>query len=477
MPSCVRPCRFQNAVEASPLSDAAAEKGARKRREVLAARPLDRKFDEICGICGCQAISQQPLLRCQGSECYCAYHAKCLSHRGSVLRHCPSCNPEEYPTFVLISSWTRPLQIIKWHMAMHMPSSIVLFGALLNINVGHLEAFHRLFKAFYRMGCKATTRVGRQMAEFMARRTAHLNVRAYQELLAKLGFPTAESISTPLPVRRKKRRLDSHPKPPHPRTRVGGTFYQAKDDPLPCVVLRSEHAAHEFATAEDACDGQFLDILIDDPRDDPAETQLVISGVNVAQVLSPNRIFYFGRVWQPTSKCLAATAVQVLKQELAAFEKRHQISDRSAGPFKRVSRLTLFGFVEVASEDGSSSIQLNATSYKGNRAQPAKGHFNTVRFKPGGRASKLQFAELILIFEATLSDDARHQLALVRTFTDTIQRRKISGVDCSDTLLLRGGFAVIRLTDLVDAYHIVPDVNFPKDPERFVANRHILASS
>ena len=197
----------------------------------------------------------------------------------------------------------------------------------------------------------------------------------------------------------------------------------------------------------------------------------------MAQVLSPNRIFYFGRVSRPTSKCLAATAVQVLKQELAAFEKRHQISDRSAGPFKRVSRLTLFGFVEVASEDGSSSIQLNATSYKGNRAQPAKGHFNTVRFKPGGRASKLQFAELMLIFEVTLSDDARHQLALVRTFTDTIQRRKISGVDCSDTLLLSGGFAVIRLTDLVDAYHIVPDVNFPKDPERFVANRHILASS
>jgi hypothetical protein len=42
------------------------------------------------------------------------------------------------------------MQSIKWHMGMHMPSSIVLFGALLNINVGHLEAFHRLFKAFYR---------------------------------------------------------------------------------------------------------------------------------------------------------------------------------------------------------------------------------------------------------------------------------------------------------------------------------------
>jgi len=286
---CVHPCRFQNAFEVSPLSDAAAEKGARKRREALAARPLDRKFDEICGICGCQAISEQPLVRCQGSECYCAYHAKCLSHRGSILRHCPSCNPEEYPTFVLIASWTKPLmQSIKWHMGMHMPSSIVLFGALLNINVGHLEAFHRLFKAFYRIGCKATTRVGRQMAEFMARRTAHLNVRAYQELLAKLGFPTAESISTPLPVRRKKRRLDSNPKPPHPRMRVGGTFYRAKDDPLPCVVLKSEHAAHECATAGDACDDQSLDILIDDPRGDPAETRLVISGVDVAQVLSPS---------------------------------------------------------------------------------------------------------------------------------------------------------------------------------------------
>ena len=246
-------------------------------------------FDEACSICGGKASSEKPLVCCHGSECYCAYHASCLSHRGANLRDCPSCNPDEYPTVLLISSWAKPLQIIKWHMAMHMPSSIVLFGALFNTNVGHLEAFHRLFKGFYRTGCRATTRVARQMAQFMARRSAYLNVRGYQELLAKLGFPTAESISTPLPVRRKKRRLDSHPKPPHPRTRVGGTFYQAKDDPLPCVVLRSEHAAHECATAEDACDGQFLDILIDDPRDDPAETQLVISGVNMAEV------FFFGK--------------------------------------------------------------------------------------------------------------------------------------------------------------------------------------
>ena len=169
--------------------------------------------------------------------------------------------------------------------------------------------------------------------------------------------------------------------------------------------------------------------------------------------------------------------MQVLKRELAAFEKRHRISDRGAQRFKRVSTLTLFGFVEVVSEDGRSSIQLNATSYKGNKARPEKGHFNTVRFMPDGRASKLQFGELLLIFEAILSDDARHQLALVRTFSQTDQRRKTNGVDCSDTLLRRGGCAVIRLADLVDAYHIVPDVNFPTDPERFVANRHIFSSS
>jgi hypothetical protein len=48
-------------------------------------------------------------------------------------------------------------------------------------------------------------------------------------------------------------------------------------------------------------------------------------------------------------------------------------------------------------------------------------------------------------------------------------------VECSDALLQRGGFSVIRLTDLVDAYHIVPDVNYPEDPTRFVANRHILS--
>jgi hypothetical protein len=83
---------------------------------------------------------------------------------------------------------------------------------------------------------------------------------------------------------------------------------------------------------------------------------------------------------------------------------------------------------------------------------------------------------MMLIFDATLGDGARYQLVLVRNFTQTQQRSSIiSGVECSDTLLQRGGFSVIRLTDLVDAYHIVPDVNYPEDPTRFVANRHILA--
>jgi len=250
-------------------------------------------FDETCSICGGKASSEKPLVCCHGSECYCAYHASCLSHRGANLRDCPSCNPDEYPTVLLISSWAKPLQIIKWHIAMHMPSSIVLFGALFNTNVGHLEAFHRLFKGFYRTGCRATTRVARQMAQFMARRSAYLNVRGYQELLAKLGYPTAESISTPLPVRRKPR-LDPHPIPTPRRTRVGGKFYLAKDDPLLCIVLKCEHAAHDCDIVEHACDDQSLDILIHDPRDEPAETQLVISGVNVAQVPVPHPHFLLG---------------------------------------------------------------------------------------------------------------------------------------------------------------------------------------
>ena len=82
----------------------------------------------------------------------------------------------------------------------------------------------------------------------------------------------------------------------------------------------------------------------------------------------------------------------------------------------------------------------------------------------------------MLIFEATLSDGAQHQLVLVRNFTQTHKRRKVSGVECSDTPLQRADFSVIRLTDLVDAYHIVPDVKSRShgDDERFVANTHIL---
>ena len=125
-------------------------------------------------------------------------------------------------------------------------------------------------------------------------------------------------------------------------------------------------------------------------------------------------------------------------------------------------------------------MQLHATTYSGNKAQPEQGHFNTVRIKPkpGGRSSTLQFAQMMLIFEATLSDGAQHQLVLVRNFTQTHKRRKVSGVECSDTLLQRADFSVIRLTDLVDAYHIVPDVKSRShgDDGRFVANTHILTS-
>ena len=169
--------------------------------------------------------------------------------------------------------------------------------------------------------------------------------------------------------------------------------------------------------------------------------------------------------------------MQVLRNTIPTFERLHKI-DNSAPPLaQRDLTVAIYGHVELVSEDHSSTVVLHATSYQGNRANPESGQFQTVRFKPtSGRASTLQFAEMMLIFDATLGDGARHQLVLVRNFTQTQQRRsRISGVDCSDTLLKRGGFSVIRLTDLVDAYHIVPDVNYPEDPTRFVANRHILS--
>jgi len=169
--------------------------------------------------------------------------------------------------------------------------------------------------------------------------------------------------------------------------------------------------------------------------------------------------------------------VQVLRNTIPTFERVHKI-DNSAPPLaQRDLTVAIYGHVELVSEDHSSTVVLHATSYQGNRANPESGRFQTVRFKPtSGRAKTLQFAEMMLIFDATLGDGARHQLVLVRNFTQTQQRSSIiSGVECSDTLLQRGGFSVIRLTDLVDAYHIVPDVNYPKDPTRFVANRHILS--
>jgi hypothetical protein len=169
--------------------------------------------------------------------------------------------------------------------------------------------------------------------------------------------------------------------------------------------------------------------------------------------------------------------VQELRRKLPEFERRNKIPNlfpRSLA--ERGLTVTLYGHVELVPDDGSTSVQLHATTYSGNKAQPEQGHFNTVRIKPGGRSSNLQFAQMMLIFEATLSDGAQHQLVLVRNFTQTHKRRKISGVECSDTLLKLGDFSVIRLTDLVDAYHVVPDVKSRShgDVERFVANPHIF---
>jgi hypothetical protein len=73
-------------------------------------------------------------------------------------------------------------------------------------------------------------------------------------------------------------------------------------------------------------------------------------------------------------------------------------------------------------------MQLHATTYSGNKDEPEQGLFNTVRIKPkpGGRSSTRQFAQMMLIFEATLSNVAQHQLVLVRNFTQTHKRRDVS---------------------------------------------------
>ena len=108
------------------------------------------------------------------------------------------------------------------------------------------------------------------------------------------------------------------------------------------------------------------------------------------------------------------------------------------------------------------------------------GKFNGIRVHPSsGRSKDLQYARLLLVFSAKLSDGMVHELALVRHHDVVTQRKTVSGVDCSDAYLKETGFSVIRLTDVEDGWTLLPDYRHgfrgaTDELDRYVASNYLL---
>ena len=115
-----------------------------------------------------------------------------------------------------------PLGVIKWHMVSHFASFIVLFGALINTHVGHLETFHKWMKmAYNRYTSKVEENLAQQIPKFFVRHSAYQTLRSYH--LWRDMVQPCENI----PPAAKRRRTD-----PSPTSSAHGCFYVEKGVPL-----------------------------------------------------------------------------------------------------------------------------------------------------------------------------------------------------------------------------------------------------
>ena len=170
--------------------------------------------------------------------------------------------------------------------------------------------------------------------------------------------------------------------------------------------------------------------------------------------------------------------MQVLKRELLTFEQR-RLGSRSASLSAESLKLQLFGYITLV-KDGRSLGRLHAVNYWKPEGGTTGGKFNGIRIHPSsGRSKELQYARLLLVFSAKLSDGMVHELALVRHHDVVTQRRTVSGVDCSDAYLTETGFSVIRLTDVEDGWTLLPDYRHgfrgaTAELDRYVASNYLL---
>jgi len=170
------------------------------------------------------------------------------------------------------------------------------------------------------------------------------------------------------------------------------------------------------------------------------------------------------------------TMEQVLKKELLEFQQRH-IDPGSASLLPESLSLQLFGYITLV-KDGHSLGRLHAVNHW--KGGTATGKFNGVRIHPGrGRSTDLEYARLLLVFQATLCDGNTHELALVRHHALVRRSKTIASVECSDVYLSETGCSVIRVTDIVDSWTLLPDFTggfaaAMAEPNRLVAGNYLL---
>ena len=125
-----------------------------------------------------------------------------------------------------------PLRVIKWHMVSHFASFIVLFGALINTHVGHLETFHKWMKVAYnRYTSKVEENLAQQIPKFFVRHSAYRTLRSYHLWRDMVQPP--ENVP---PAAKRKRTV------PSTATSAHGCFYVEKGVPERELKLEEANA-------------------------------------------------------------------------------------------------------------------------------------------------------------------------------------------------------------------------------------------
>ena len=167
-------------------------------------------------------------------------------------------------------------------------------------------------------------------------------------------------------------------------------------------------------------------------------------------------------------------------QVLTSALLRYQTS-RGGAETLSVRRVQLFGYVSLVDSSGFDRGRVHATTFWQSRKRFPHGKFNTIRVRIG---NELEFARLLLVFGATLSkasgeDFPPEQLVLVRKLDREEVGQAASGQAWRETRLKwpsnDHGYYVLPMRDIVDAWHLVPDVNHARNSGHYIANDFIFS--